>query len=267
MSTQYPAIPGNASTPPAYQWILRWEAPAEAGDSTKTIGFFIVLCLWAVAAKITFGAWAGHIPAGFAVFFDPIALFIPLTLIFGKPSAVIEQIDQGVLLRYRMRNDFSIVVLPVVIAMMTGITLVGIDAHLPALTVVGAVLVTVCVVIGVLGFARQRPLVLTTDYLALGDRWRIPWEQVVVLRGRTTADRNQQPYISFRIHDPSTYSKASDRRYTLRPKAWNQDANALFSTLTFMVENSDARRTVTPAQLEAMLTAPYGPRARWTFAG
>ncbi|MVU78713.1 hypothetical protein GPX89_15850 [Nocardia sp. ET3-3] len=256
MNTQYDEVPGTDATPTGYRWVLRWPPSnsSTAAGIAFGVGFTLVLgvltALFAVAAHTSGAPWGG------VVFVGSLALMIPLTAIFGNAPARIEHIQGGVAVPRRPWKHQAMPASIVLTVAGIGITMIGFEVHTALFTVMGLVLTVLAVAIGIGNLANRRPLIFTTEYVACGDTWRIPWSEITRLRGKDTSGRGPRPYVSFRTLDPTTISGASARRYVVMMQAWNLDPNAVLSAMRFMVESPGTRADVSSAQFEAMLAAP-----------
>ncbi|MFE3195628.1 hypothetical protein ACFXHA_41960 [Nocardia sp. NPDC059240] len=263
MSSEYEEVPGTDVTPAGFHWSLCWPPAKPSGPG----GIVVAVLLTAAFAGVTLLSIAAHsdgAPAGMIVMFGAFTLCIPLMMFVGRNPVRIERIEGGVaVLRVPLKQPSFLIGVPTLLAVGIGILMIGLEVHAIVFTVFGAAMTALAAFVGVAGLANRRPLILTNDRLKCGDSLSVDWQEIRVLRAKTTAGRSPQPYVSFRRADPTTYSGASDKRITVTPGVWSLDPNGLISLIEFMVENPSVRAGVTPAQFEAMLAGPPRPSGKW----
>ncbi|MGW4242522.1 hypothetical protein [Nocardia sp. NPDC004722] len=267
MSSEYEEVPGTDATPSGFHWSLCWP-PAEPSGPGGVIFAILFTAAFAGMTLLSISAHSDGGPAGMIVLFGSFAVLIPgamaLTRIFGLDVSKVEHIVGGVaVLRVPWRQSSLLVAGPMLLGSGIGVLMIGLEVHALVFTIFGGALAAFAVAVGLGNLANRRPIFLTNERLACGDSWSVDWQDIRVLRAKTTAGRSPRPYVSFRRADPSTFSGASDKRSTIMPNVWSLDPNGLISLIDFMVENPTARAEVTPAQFEAMLAGPPRPSGKW----
>ncbi|MFF2555808.1 hypothetical protein ACFVUS_32695 [Nocardia sp. NPDC058058] len=249
---------GEASVPPGYRWLDRWprrERNTVSGGLGLMFAGLISFGLFAAAVSFALGGFAGHRPIGMALLLLALSLFFPATLVIGEPPPTVTEESGALVLHRPLRGESNLLVLPILLAALCGITLWGFEIHFLPVAILGAVLVAFFLVIGTMGLLERPALTLGADRIRMGDKLDAPWEQLTDIEGRTQP-KSGTALLAFRLEDPRTGHEIGTGTYQLMPKLWHVEPNALLSLITYMAENPEARATVTTANLRAMLSLP-----------
>ncbi|MFB8006465.1 hypothetical protein [Nocardia sp. NPDC056000] len=249
---------GESSLPPGYRWLDRWprrERNTVSGGLGLMFAGLISFGLFAAAVSFALGGFAGHRPIGVALLFLALSLFFPASLVLGEPPPTVTEEPGALVLHRPLRGESNLLLLPILLVALGGITLWGFEIHVLPVAILGGVLLAFFLVIGPMGLLERPALTLARDRIRMGGKLDAPWEQLTDIQSRTQP-KSGTATVAFRLEDPVTHREIGTGTYQLMPTLWHVEPNALLSLITYMAENPQARATVTSANLRAMLSLP-----------